>query len=290
MRITVLIILTSIIAVGAILMIWGLIEAAMLKVTHDKLILGDSGKDSGDDSNEGPDLRILYFSDLHREMCPISSKRVISVIRREHASGGLDAVIFGGDISEGRHHALKSLDYLNAIGDALKELGIPYMAVTGNHDTEVPPEEIGMFNFDNMDGCIRYLKSRRDARYIAFAGVKDTGRKHRVWMTPPAPSAGMEYRNYILLSHNPDVILHLPEGLPMRIDAIISGHIHGGQIRTPFRLEFLLRKDELPHQGIISGVHEINGIKLLISKGIGCGFLPFRIGARPEVNIIELYC
>ena len=289
MRITVLIILTSIIAVGAILMIWGLIEAAMLKVTHDKLILGDSDGSSPEGSAEGPDLRILYFSDLHREMCPISSKRVISVIRREHASGGLDAVIFGGDISEGRHHALKSLDYLNAIGDALKELGIPYMAVTGNHDTEVPPEEIGMFNFDNMDGCIRYLKSRRDARYIAFAGVKDTGRKHRVWMTPPAPSAGIPYTSYILLSHNPDHVLHLPPELSYRVDAMISGHIHGGQIRTPFGWEFVLRHDELPYKGIISGLHDINGVKLFISKGIGCVFLPFRFFARPEINILEIY-
>lgn len=290
MRITVLIILTSIIAVGAILMIWGLIEAAMLKVTHDKLILGDSNGSSPDGSNDGPDLRIMYFSDLHREMCPISSKRVISVIRREHASGGLDAVIFGGDIVNGHKSVLPGLKYIQAVSDVCKDLHIPFMAVTGNHDAFCPKEELGMFPFDNMDCCIKYLRSRRDGRYIAFAGIPDSGRKDRVWTIPPAPSAGIEYRNYILLSHNPDVILHLPKGLPMRIDAIISGHIHGGQIRTPFRLEFLLRKDELPHQGIISGVHEINGIKLLISKGIGCGFLPFRIGARPEVNIIELYC
>ena len=82
----------------------------------------------------------------------------------------------------------------------------------------------------------------------------------------------------------------MPSELPFKIDAMISGHIHGGQIRTPFGLEFVLRHDELPFKGIISGHHEVNGIKMFISKGIGCVFLPLRIGARPEVNILEIYC
>jgi predicted MPP superfamily phosphohydrolase len=162
------------------------------------------------------------------------------------------------------------------------------MAVTGNHDAMADPEDLGIFPFDNMDGCIKYLRSRRDGSYIAFAGVKDTGRRGRVWYAPPTPSAGLEYKSYILLSHNPDLVLHMPS-VPFKVDAMISGHIHGGQIRTPFGLEFTLRHDELPHMGVISGLHEINSIKLFISKGVGCGFLPLRIGARPEVNVIEVY-
>ena len=276
-----LIILTVFLSLMAAGMLWGIIEASCLKVTFDKLKLG------GDESS--PDLRILYFSDLHREFCPISVERVIKVIRQQNKESRLDAVIFGGDICEGHRHALRGLGYLNSIGDVCKELGIPYMAVTGNHDSDVPPDEIGMFNFDNMDGCIKYLRSRRDSRYIAFAGVNDTGRHNRVWMAPPKPSAGIEYKSYILLSHNPDLVLHLPDDQDFKVDAMISGHIHGGQIRTPFGLEFVLRHDELPSMGVISGLHEVNGIKLFISKGLGCVFLPFRFLARPEINIIEIY-
>lgn len=58
--------------------------------------------------------------------------------------------------------------------------------------------------------------------------------------------------------------------------------------KDPFGWEFVLRHDELPYKGIISGLHDINGVKLFISKGVGCVFLPLRIGARPEVNVIEV--
>ena len=282
MRFVVIIILTVIAAIGAILIIWGLIEAALLKVTRTKIV-PTGGSDEG-----SPDLRILYFSDLHRELCMIPASRVCALIRAENASEGLDAVIFGGDLVNGHKSVSGGLKYIEAVSEVCKELRIPFMAVTGNHDAGAPADELGAFPFDNMDNVIKYLKSRRDGRYIAFGGIPDTGRHERVWGVPPAPSAGIEYKSYILLSHNPDIVLHMPI-LPFRVDAIISGHIHGGQIRTPFGLEFLLRHDELPHQGIISGLHEINGIQVFISKGIGCVLLPFRFFCRPEVNVIEIH-
>lgn len=281
MRIIIVIILSSIALIGTILMIWGLIEAAALKVTRDRLIISKGSEDAA------ADLRILFFSDLHREFCMIPARRVCALIRAEKASQGLDAVIFGGDLVIGSKSITGGLKYITAISDQCKALGIPFMAVTGNHDTGADPEELGMFPFDNMNGCIKYLKSRRDGRYVAFAGVPDTGRRRRLWSAPPVPSAGIEHKSYILLSHNPDLVLHMPP-VPIKVDAMISGHIHGGQIRTPFGLEFKLRHDELPYQGVISGIHEVNGIKLFISKGIGCVFVPFRFFARPEVNIIEI--
>lgn len=275
---TILLVISGIIIIG---LSWGFIEAMCLKVTRDKLILGPSEGD--------PDLRILFFSDLHREFCPIPASRVINVIRKEHASKGLDAVIFGGDICNGKgKHVLRGLPYLNAIGDVCKELSIPYMAVTGNHDWGADGEELCQFNFDNINHCIKYLKSRRDGQYMAIGGVLDTGRHERLWMAPTEPSAGIPYKKYILISHNPDLALHMPPQTKVKIDAMISGHIHGGQIRTPFGIEFRLRHDELPYMGVISGIHEVNGIKLYISKGLGCVFLPFRFFARPEINIIEI--
>lgn len=280
MNIIITILLIVILSLAVIGILWGIIEAACLKVTRDKLILGDE--------TGAPDLRILYFSDLHREFCLIPVSRVIKLIREEASSNGLDAVIFGGDICNHYGHILKGVPYLNEIGDVCKELGIPYMAVTGNHDWGAPGEDLSLLNFDNINHCIKYLKSRLDGQYIAIGGVLDTGRHERLWMAPTAPSAGIPYKKYVLISHNPDLVLHMPK-VDFKVDAMISGHIHGGQIRTPFGLEFWLRHDELPSQGVISGVHEVNGIKLFISKGIGCVFLPFRIFARPEVNIIEIH-
>lgn len=283
MRIAVIIILPAILAIGVCILVWGLIEAACLKVVRDKIAVGNA-------SSEGSsDLRIIYFSDLHKEFCLVPVRRILKVIREEYEAAGLDAVVFGGDICNKAKRAPMALPYITAIAELCTELKVPFMAVTGNHDAKMDAEELGAFPFDNMNGCIKYLKSRRDGRYIAFAGVGDTGRHERVWMTPPAPSAGIDYASYILLSHNPDLILHMPS-IPFKVDVMISGHIHGGQIRTPLGIEFWLRRDDLPYRGIISGLHDIEGTKVYISKGLGCVLLPIRICARPEVNVIDLYC
>jgi len=279
-----LIVLLIIIAAGLIVFIIGLIGTTKLEVSRDSLIL---------DKSEGkvkPALRIFYFSDLHVEFCLISASRLAGIIEEEHRNGGLDAVIFGGDLANHKRGVKKAMKYMNTLADTCRRLNVPFWGVTGNHDAVIEDELLGMFPFDNMDGVIKYLKLRGGNDYIAFGGVTDSGRHDRFWMTPPCPSEGFLYSKYILLSHNPDIILHMPPDTKVNVDAIISGHIHGGQIRTPIGLEFILRKDDLPRRGIISGIHEVNGTKLLISRGTGCVLLPMRIGSKPEVNVISIYC
>ena len=71
---------------------------------------------------------------------------------------------------------------------------------------------------------------------------------------------------------------------------MLSGHFHAGQIKMPFRLEFLvLRSDNLPKQNVIEGVFEHNGTSMFITRGVGCNKLPFRLGSVPEVSIVEIY-
>lgn len=274
-----------IITLGIFFCLWGLIEASRVKITHDNLYIG-SFDNSKSDIKE--DLRILYFSDLHVEGCLVPALKLAKIIASENKKAKLDAVIFGGDVVNHAKNSLKGYNYLLYISETCKALKIPFWGVTGNHDYPMDLEDIGVLPFDYMGGVIKYLKSHRDGRYIAFSGVGDTGRHNRIWLKPAKPSTEFNHKAYILLSHNPDIVLHLPEDLPFKVDSIISGHIHGGQIRTPFKLEFLLRKDELPQQGIISGIHDINKIKLFISKGLGCVFLPFRFCCRPEVNVISI--
>ena len=92
----------------------------------------------------------------------------------------------------------------------------------------------------------------------------------------------------MLAIHNPDSILHFKEG--DHVDFMLSGHFHAGQIKMPFRLEFLvLRSDKLPQQKVIEGVFEHNGTTMFITRGVGCNKLPLRLGAYPEVSVVEIY-
>ena len=266
-----------IIITGIVLFILSLIEPHKLVITEDKL--------SENAKSGSPDVRLLFFSDLHAEFCFISKEKTEEIIRREISGKGLDAVVFGGDIVNNPAKHEVGARYLTHIAKVCKELNIPFVGVTGNHDVLIPASGIAACGFHNISNGYTLLKSRRDGSDIALSGVCDSGRKHRVWHELPTIPEGCSKN--IVIAHNPDQILHIEDCT--KVDYMISGHIHGGQIRTPFKIEFkVLRKDALPKYDVTAGTYKINGIVLFVSRGLGCVKLPMRLGAKPEINIIEI--
>lgn len=231
-----------------------------------------------------PDLRFFFFSDIHAEWCPVTSKRLCKAIRETHGKETLDAVIFGGDMITNSANVRHGYRYLTAVSTCCKELGIPFYGISGNHDCELvnAPESSGFTSLDNRTVS---MVSHADGTLITLAGLPDSGRKNRVWMTemPCGNSTPV-----ILIVHDPDAIIHLtPDNRP---DYMLSGHLHGGQIKFPFRLEFtVLRKsDKLPQMGAVQGTYDISGTTVFISRGLGCEILPFRFLAPPEATVVEI--
>ncbi len=223
--------------------------------------------------SSSPDLRILFFADLHAETCYVKPGYITGLIESQKP----DMVIFGGDIITDPEHADKGIRYLREISSRCRELNIPFYGVTGNHDHLLSDETVSGSGFELIEN--RYITC---GRYV-ISGLDDSGRDNRQWYEPVDVPSGL---THILIAHDPDAILHVSD--PDRIRYVLSGHIHGGQIRTPFKIEFnVLRKDELPRMGIYKGVHMIGSTKVFISRGIGCSILPMRLGARPEVSVIE---
>lgn len=91
----------------------------------------------------------------------------------------------------------------------------------------------------------------------------------------------------LLLSHNPDVAESADLTLaPNRVDLMISGHTHGGQIRLP-----LVGTPAIPSkygQKYAHGLVKGPKCPVLISAGIGMSLVPVRVGVRPEVVEITL--
>lgn len=111
----------------------------------------------------------------------------------------------------------------------------------------------------------------------------------------------------VVLAHNPDTAEHpdvtgvtsrkfypaeptrAPGGSPMtasRIDLMLSGHTHGGQVRIPF-----MGTPGIPSrfgQKYASGVVQGPICRVLVSTGIGMSVLPVRFGVPPEVVEITL--
>jgi predicted MPP superfamily phosphohydrolase len=70
------------------------------------------------------------------------------------------------------------------------------------------------------------------------------------------------------------------------IDLTLAGHTHGGQLSLEFfRRGLCLSRLETPY---VSGWYEKSGCQLYVNRGIGTTMIPIRLGARPEITILEL--
>ncbi len=70
----------------------------------------------------------------------------------------------------------------------------------------------------------------------------------------------------ILLSHRPDSVRALPAN--SRIDLVIAGHTHGGQVRLP-GIGPLMTLSSVPNRVAAGGLHSINGNRIYVSRGLG---------------------
>lgn len=87
----------------------------------------------------------------------------------------------------------------------------------------------------------------------------------------------------ILLSHRPEIF---PEAAGQGIALTLSGHYHGGQIqlRLPGGATSLAHL-RTPYP---EGLFRIGESRLYVSRGIGTTFTPVRLGARPEITVVNL--
>ncbi len=86
----------------------------------------------------------------------------------------------------------------------------------------------------------------------------------------------------VLLSHNPD---SADTDYKTRIDLMISGHTHGGQVIIPFiGAPILPVKNKIYSSGFI----RTEGTNLYISRGLGWAIIPVRFNCLPEISVLKL--
>ena len=92
----------------------------------------------------------------------------------------------------------------------------------------------------------------------------------------------------IVLAHSPDIILNVND--PASIDLIVTGHTHGGQVQIP-GYGPLWNVTELPREVAGGGLHEVRGVPLYVSTGVGvqrADAPQVRFGVRPSVGVIDI--
>ena len=213
-------------------------------------------------------------------------QRAVAVAR----SAQPDLVLLLGDYgaSVGWSRAISARFYRSAMpaaGPLLAALDAPdgVIAVLGNHDYYFDGTAVA----DWLRGLgVRVLVNEhvviaRDGAQLVIGGTDDLDRGR---VDPAAGCAGAPPAPTIVLAHNPDSVTRLTPA--RRVDLVMSGHTHGGQIVLP-AYGALVTFAEICTRTSPSGWVPNGRAPLLVSRGLG-GDIPLRFNCPPEVMIVRL--
>ena len=248
-------------------------------------------------------FRIAYFSDLHIGSL-LNPEREISALADTLNSLNADLVLFGGDMVHIRHNELTE-----SVMRHLSRVTAPHgkYAILGNHDTGTyikdtvsTPKNCTINQIDSKFSQMGWTLLRDSTVFvvegrdsIAITGI-DFGDalleyKHS-FATPDNFEAAALFSSVpdslynIALSHLPQLWHPISEG--NYAELTLAGHTHATQIALEIcgvRLSpaMLMYKEW-------SGLYSSGENSLYITDGIGCVGFYMRLGAKPEVTVIEL--
>lgn len=234
-------------------------------------------------------LRVALLADLHAG--PFTPDDYLAKVADAVNGLGPDLVLIPGDFVD-RHGR-----YFDNAGAMLGRMRAPLgiLGTLGNHDhwegTDLARRKLEAAGVRLLDNDRVFLGPDRRFRQdpgtegLALAGVGD------LWVD--RPDLGLALRGIpasmprLLLSHNPD-FAEDPQAVRSqeRVDLMLSGHTHGGQVRVP-----LLGTPFLPSrygQKYASGLVQGPRWPVYVTRGVGVAGSPVRLGVRPEVTLFTL--
>lgn len=236
----------------------------------------------------GCKLRIAQISDLHFDKIIIDPAYLI----REICKTKPEVIVITGDLCSDIKYFERVTNFLDMLA---YKAGCPVLITLGNHDHQIfasrqATKQQYIAALEAVAPNIKVLENEyfiyRDTVFGGLTDVKSNTENLDKLLSGWRAVCKSNGYDLILITHNPDIVLKLPTMPDLLL--LLAGHTHGGQVRVPFNIEFmLLKKDILPKKGIYYGLHEYHGIRLYITSGIGCSFLPIRFRSTAEIALIE---
>jgi uncharacterized protein len=224
-------------------------------------------------------IRLLFFSDLH---CGIHFSRLLHKnLLQSINQAEADIVICGGDLLGRSFDQQQTKDILSACRAKKRKI-----AVLGNWEcykkSQLDADD--WREFYQQCGFILLRNQSRSWHNINFYGIDDI----KTGMPVFSPSENRGYN--ILLSHNPDTVIHIADDINLeKFDLALCGHTHAGQVRVP--LFGALASSSRYGRGFDCGrfTHRrFVNVNMLISAGIGTSAFPWRLNCPPEIMVIDL--
>ncbi|MFD5898470.1 metallophosphoesterase [Streptomyces sp. NPDC060366] len=221
-------------------------------------------------------MRITMVSDLH--LGPFFGHAHTARNVRMINNTSPDIVAIVGDLSDG------SAEDLAGHAEPLTRLTSTHGTyfVTGNHDYRYDADAwintLTDFGITTLRNTRTLITHRSGA--IDLAGVTDVeGERHHD--TPDYDKALADRdpsHPIVLLAHQP---VQVHEAARHDVDLQLSGHTHGGgffpgNLLTPLT------------QPVTAGLATFDTTQLFVSRGVGASLPPIRVGAPPDITVIEL--
>ena len=247
-------------------------------------------------------LKIAVIADLHACDPWMSLERIQGIVDRTNRLNA-DVIVMLGDYVAGHRQVTRYIpasEWAPVLAGLKAPLGVH--AILGNHDwwedkaiqrggdghtiARRALEAAGIPVYENdaqrltkngrafwlagLGDQLAYLPARR-FRPVSRIGVDDLSAT-LAKVKDDAP--------VILLAHEPDVAVRVPA----RVALQLSGHTHGGQVRlfgwspvVPTR-----------YGGKFAYGHSREKCDVIVSGGLGCSIMPFRLGVPPEIVLVTL--
>ena len=273
---------------------WLCVAAICLVVISDWIVLGNTNLEITEyyvTSSKIPDsfdgFEIAQISDLHNAEFGEGNTDLLALLSEVEPH----VIVLTGDLIDSRHTDMDiALDFA---GKAVQIAPVYY--VSGNHEARIPEyaelkmglTETGVTVLENQK-----VQITRDGESITFIGIQDPSFRTD-YLFGDAESVSRQaitaLQNEsdgftVLLSHRPELFdLYVDTG----VDLVFSGHAHGGQFRLPFVGGLVA-----PNQGFFpkydAGQFVGKNTTMIVSRGVGNSFFPFRINNPPEIVVAEL--
>jgi predicted MPP superfamily phosphohydrolase len=224
-------------------------------------------------------FRIVTFSDGHLSATYGGRRfqRLVDIVNAQRP----DVVAIVGDLVDGSVDELR--EEIAPLADLVSEQGVFF--VTGNHEyfvdtrswlRHLPTLGVEVLRNERVSltrGTAAFDLAGIDDRTAASSGVPGHGADL---------DAALDGRDdgtpVVLLAHQPVMV---DAASAAGVDLQLSGHTHGGQL-WPF--DYAIRLD----QPAVEGLSRHGDTQLYVTGGAGYWGPPVRVGARPEVTVVEL--
>ncbi|MGY1770294.1 metallophosphoesterase [Blastococcus sp. SYSU D00813] len=224
-------------------------------------------------------LRIVTFSDGHLSATYGGRRfeRLVETVNEQRP----DVVAIVGDLVDGDVDELR--EEAAPLADLVSGQGVFF--VTGNHeyfvDTRAWLRHLPTLGVDVLRN--ERVAIGRGGATFDLAGIDDrTAASSGLAGHGADLDAALDGRDdavpVVLLAHQP---VQVEQARAAGVDLQLSGHTHGGQL-WPF--DYAIRLD----QPAVEGLSRHGDTQLYVTSGAGYWGPPMRIGARPEVTVVEL--